>query len=261
MEINQITNIIKIYADIADEIGDYKTADECHALLKEASEFNNNIRTAAIKTAFFKKLFRGISNIGKNIDRTVRKMIPGGWMTVITAVGASYLAKLPMNMKGVGGKVLDYVKQGKNPMDLLKNANPMVQKAAQMLISQAKNTPNFAAASPTVGEQQAAGMQSGTSSTMQGFLPIQGFTPSTQPQYSYETSIYNAFNNLRNKLKSNTATQADITNYKTQTQNIINQIVKERGPANTRQLSEAESTLPVYTQLLKQEFPNFSQYL
>ena len=136
----EITNILNTYAQIADDLGDYKTADECYELMKEAETFeNSSIRTAATREAFLKKLWQGIKNVGKAIDRGVRKIVPGGWGTIIGFVAAPYLAKLPASMKATGGKVLKFVQSGGDPTTLLNSTDPLVQDAAKMFMSQAQS--------------------------------------------------------------------------------------------------------------------------
>lgn len=272
--LQEAINLLKIYAEIADDYGDYKTADKCYQLLREAESLSNsNIKTAAVKLAFFKKIFRGIKNIGKAIDRTVRKIIPGGWATVLTAVAAPYLSKLPVKMKGIGGKVLNFVKSGGDPMTLLNNANPMVQQAAQMFISQAqqaKQTQGFSAQPPSMQEQWAAGMQAGASPTMQGTLPIMGYQQqqqnqsSYQPYYSVEAQVYNVFNDTSNKLKSANAQTAPaiINEYKTKMQQLSNQAMQQTNvPGGQKQTPETVLMIPTYNDLLKRNYPQFSNLI
>lgn len=206
--LNQLIDTLNKYAQIADSIGDYKTADKCYELLKEAENFNNsNIRTAAIREAFFRKLFRGIKNIGKAIDRGVRKIVPGGWGTVLGLVGAPFLAKLPLNLKGLGGQVLNFVKGGGDPMTLLNNASPEVRQLAQDFISQSKQagqqqaatTPQTGSQQQTYQQQAAMGMQSGASPFMSNFLGLQG-NQQAQVQPSLEMFASNNYNSTANQL-------------------------------------------------------------
>ena len=199
----EITNILNTYAQIADDLGDYKTADECYELMKEAETFeNSSIRTAAIREAFFKKLWKGIKNVGKAIDRGVRKIVPGGWGTVLGLVAAPYLAKLPAALKGTGGKVLDFVKSGGDPTTLLNSSDPFVQQAASLFMSSAKGATSGSA-------DGSGGSQSMTSTGPSSPYGIYGAgsLPTTQSNEK-QTKLNQAKSLLYNSTNQGSAQQA-----------------------------------------------------
>lgn len=113
----------------AHNLEDTESIDEINTLIKEAENFDHNIKTASVKVAFLRRLFKGI-------DKFVRKNL-GGWATVIGLVGAPYLAKLAPNMKGFGKQVLDFVKKGGDPTTLLTNPNQFLANAARQYVADA----------------------------------------------------------------------------------------------------------------------------
>ena len=89
---NEQLEMLKTYASFYDAIGDYNSADECtDIMIKISSMQNQNIKTAFLKgleRKFRKTFVDPIKKLGKGIDKFVRKSIPGGWFTVITAAVA-----------------------------------------------------------------------------------------------------------------------------------------------------------------------------
>ena len=283
-EINDHIKILQKYADLADSIGDYKSADECYKLLKEAQSYqNSNIKTAMVKTAFFKKLFRGVKNIGRGIDRFVRKNL-GGWSTIAMIAAAPYLSKLAPQLKGIGKQIVDAVKGGKNPLDLLKSQNPLVAQLANNFMQTMQQTQ----AQPQQFPEQFA-MQPGVAPGLQGYLPSMGgqmyggATPAQQSYFNYSTDpaafqqamggisasatpqsysesaqaekvFQDTFRLIQTNPKANP--QQILQTYKTNMQNIVNTAKsKSQVPPGQQQTTPLEQAMPGYNTAIRNILP------
>lgn len=223
---NKLENYISTlnqYAEFADKIGDFESADRCVELLKEAENYNNsNIKTAMERTAFFKKIFRGIKNIGKGIDKFVRKNL-GGWTTIAAIAAAPYLAKLAPQLKGIGSQVVNAIKAGKNPMELLQSKNPLVAKIAGDFLNNMKSQAGAAGGQAIDTGQGQPGQGQPTSFTFgQGFVPTTG----AQGQPQSATVLTNP-QGLLIQFRNDSVSRLMNTKNQTEAQAIFNQIKRD----------------------------------
>lgn len=121
----EIDILIK-YASIFDKTGEFKNADECYQILELHNDNQSNFNKYAlrfrnplkdIERSLRKNIWDPIKELGKKIDQTVRKYVPGGWVTVITmAAGAGVLGKdaaiAVKNFIGKGGKLETWATKG-----------------------------------------------------------------------------------------------------------------------------------------------------
>lgn len=248
-ELKDYISTIKLYGELADSFGDYKTADECYALLKEAEAISNNIRTASTKTAggLFRGIGKAIKNIGRQIDRTVRKVVPGGWGTVIGLAAGPVLGKLAPALKGVGSKVLNFVASGGDPMSLLgPGVKPEVRQIANMFLQQAQTQGVQAGQGGmpvmTTDAGQPGAAQSGFAGLQTGTTPAYYQSPATTFLYIRNKAIQelNAipdikqrqakYNELKSKLPGDI--QRQIPEYSNSVQGLLKDIYSLSFPQN-----------------------------
>lgn len=251
-EFKNLISELEVYAKLYDNFGDYKTADECYELLKIAESYSSsNTRLAMEKVAFFRKLKKFVSKVGKGIGKVLKNPIfLAAATTLLTGgAGAAFLAKLGPAAKAIAPKVLNFLQSGGDPMSLLgPNVDPNVRDLATKLIAETKSGQQPS----QYQEQVARGMQTGMSDTMAKATSTMGF-PSTINQTSAQ-AITDAFNIAVNNLSRATPQTVNniINTFRTQAQAILQQEIQLQKTKNPNALTPTEEDLkiPQYIQIL-----------
>lgn len=236
-EFKNLISELEVYAKLYDNFGDYKTADECYELLKIAESYSSsNTRLAMEKVAFFRRLKKFVSKVGKGIGKALKNPL------VIAALTGGFGGAL-------APKLLNFLQSGGDLMSLLgPNVDPNVRDLATKLIEKTKSGQQ-----PTQYQEQVArGMQTGMSDTMAKATSTMGF-PSTINQTSAQ-AITDAFNIAVNNLSRATPQTVNniINTFRTQAQAILQQEIQLQKTKNPNALTPTEEDLkiPQYIQIL-----------
>lgn len=252
IELDKLISEIKFYAYIADNIGDYKTADECYELLKIAENFNNsNIRTAMEREAFFRGLGKKLKGLAKGLGKVLKNpLFLAAATTLLTGgAGAAFLSKLGPAAKALAPKVLNFLQSGGDVNSLLgPNVDPNIKDIASKLIAETKSGKQ----TPSYQDLVARGMQTGMSDTMAKATSTMGFSPTTDQ--TNQQALTTAFNTAVNNLARATPQTVNniINTFKSQAQQILNQEIQLQKTKNPNALTPTEQDLkiPQYIQIL-----------
>lgn len=242
---NLISNL-KTYSEIADILGEYKLADECHILLKQAENFNNpNVKTAMDKVAFLRKLKKFVSKVGKGIGGLLKNpLIIGLAATFLTGgAGAAFMAKLGPMAKNLAPKALKFLQSGGKIESLLQSVDPNVREFATKFLQEAKTTQT---------QQAPQGMQAGMSQTLQNQTATMGYQPPVNETNAQ--AIQTIFNEAVNALPRSTPQTINnvINTFNTRVQQILNQEIQRIKTSYPGQAIPTEQSLmiPQYRSML-----------
>lgn len=237
IELDKLISEVKFYADIADNIGDYKTADECYEFLRIAQLYNSsNTRLAMEKVAFFRRLKKFVSKVGKGIGNVLKNPI------VVAALTGGFGGAL-------APKLLNFLQSGGDITSLLNpNVDPNIRDLATKLIEKTKSGQK----PPSYQDLVARGMQTGMSDTMAKATSTMGFSPTIDQ--TNQQALTTAFNTAVNNLARATPQTVNniINTFKSQAQQILNQEIQLQKTKNPNALTPTEQDLkiPQYIQIL-----------